>query len=313
MSGWRENTDAAGWSEAGDALFLVGRPPLKEFIRYVTSHSTSSPDVGILTDEWRVAHERVCALEKAEAGAADAPPVRPLGPEYEPLLLELFKDPLVRHGFNALPTDIALVELDRLVVYQKHIDLTFVRHLEDTLGPAPGDERIFRTCLPCDHPPPPVKWSRVHRDTFVFVSPSNDLRFLDAMSLDPRQITGYPPRGATTGVVGLAVGFGSNFLNAVHAEDRLILNNGSHRAYALRELGITHAPCIIQYASTREELQLVASRAVREDADAYLKHPRPAMLKDYFDPSLRKVLPVRRRLTQVTVKFQVDQASVPGL
>ena len=36
------------------------------------------------------------------------------------------------------------------------------------------------------------------------------------------------------------------------------------------------------------------------------------MLKDYFDPKLRKIIPVIRRLRQVTVKFQVDEAFVPA-
>src|SRR2546430_11202463 len=38
----------------------------------------------------------------------------------------------------------------------------------------------------------------------------------------------------------------------------LILNNGSHRAYALRELGITRVPCIVQHVSCREELNVLA-------------------------------------------------------
>jgi hypothetical protein len=114
------------------------------------------------------------------------------------------------------------------------------------------------------------------------------------------------------GVIGIAVGFGSNFLNAIHAEHRLVLNNGSHRAYALRDLGITHVPCIIQYASSREELSLVASGDLRDHPDLYLRSPRPSMLKDYFDPKLRKIIPIHRRLRQVTVKFETDEAYVPA-
>ena len=296
-----------------ETLYLVGRPTLREFIRYVRSCAVSPPDKGKLTDEWLAARERVRALEAEEAGIADNPPMRSLGPEYEGLLMELFKDPLVRHGFNTVPTDISLVELDRMVVFQKHIDLTFVRRLESKLGRAPSHEQIFRTCLSSGHAYPPVKWSRVHRDTYVFLSPSNDLRYLGALPLQPKHITGYPPPGAMVGVVGLAVGFGTNFLNAVYIENRLILNNGSHRAYALRDMGVTHVPCIVQHASSRAELELVGSRFVRRDPDYYLKHPRPPMVKDYFDPQLRKIVPVHRRLRQVTVKFEVDEAFVPAM
>jgi hypothetical protein len=37
------------------------------------------------------------------------------------------------------------------------------------------------------------------------------------------------------------------------------------------------------------------------------------MLKDYFDPRLHKVMPVHRRIRQITVKFQVDEAFIPAL
>jgi hypothetical protein len=113
--------------------------------------------------------------------------------------------------------------------------------------------------------------------------------------------------------VGVAVGFGSNFLNAIHVENRLILNNGSHRAYALRDLGFTHAPCIVQFVSSRDELDVVASGDLKEHPDLYVRNPRPPLLKDYFEPKLRKIASVRRRLRQVTVKFEVDEAFVPAL
>jgi hypothetical protein len=308
-----ERTDGREQRQVHENLYLLGRPTLRQFLRYVRGHVPSPPDKGTLTDEWHAAHEIVRALDKEEAGVADHPPLGKLGPEYEPLLIELLKDPLVRHGFNTVPTDVAMVELDRLVVYQKHVDLAYARHLESKLGPAPTREEIFRTCLPYDHPQPPVKWWRAHDDVFVFMSPSNDLRFLGTMRLEPGHITNHAPPGDLVGVVGIAVGFSNNFLSGVYAEGRLILNNGTHRAYALRKLGVTHAPCIVQHVATRDALDVVAASAVRQDPDFYLKHPRPTMLRDYFNPKLYKVMPVRHRLRQVTVRFQFEENSVPAL
>jgi len=211
-----------------------------------------------------------------------------------------------------VPTEVAIVELDRMVVYQEHIDITHSTRLEQKLGAIPSQAELFRTCLPYDHPQPPVKWSRVSHGKFVFLSPSNDLRFLGPMGLQPGQLKD-PPGGNLVGVVGLPVGFGSNFMNAIYAEKRLILNNGSHRAFALRQMGVTHVPCIVQHVASRDELEVVASSSVRRDPDLYLKHVRPPMLRDYFNPQLRMVMPVHRRLRQVTVRFEVEEDFVPAL
>ena len=263
-------------------------------------------------DEWNAASDYIRSLEKEEAGLADDPAITKLGPEYEPLLIEFLKDPLIQNGFNTAPTEVAIIELDRLVVYQKHIDLTYVRQLQKRLSSAPGMEELFRTCLPYDHPQPPVKWSK-QGDKFIFVSPSNDLRFLGAMSLNPGNVADYPPPGDLVGVVGLALGFGSNFLNAAYTNKRLILHNGSHRAYALREMGVTHVPCIIEHVSSAEELDVVVSSDVRDKPDLYLRYPRPPMLRDYFNPRLRKVMPVQRQLRQITVKFEVEESFAPAM
>ena len=311
----RKTIPVTNGDEADDNVYLMGRPPLGKFLRFMAHEAANreSIDQGALTDEWRAAHNHIRTLEREEAGIADYPPIGMLGPHLEPLSAELMKDPLIVNGFNTVPTNIGMVELDRMVVYQKHIDLAHVRKLKEKLGPAPTDEEIFRTCLSVDHPMPPVKWSRAHRDTYVFMSPSNDLRFLGTMRLKPNHIKDYPPPGTLVGVIGIAVGFGSNFLNAIYAENRLVLHNGSHRAYALRDLGVTHVPCIIQYVSSREELDVVASGDLADHPDLYLRNPRPSMLKDYFDPKLRKIIPIHRRVRQVTVKFATDDAYVPAV
>jgi len=298
---------------ADRTLYLLGRPRLRDFVHFARSHAAEPPNEATLAEAWRSAHDLVHRLETEEAGLADNPALVPLGDEYEPLLVEFLGDPLVQHGFNTVPSDVALVELDRLVVYQKHIDLTYVQQLEEKLGPAPSDEQIFRTCLLHDHTEPPVKWTRVHHDQFVFMSPSNDLRFLGAVPLRGDQIKDYGERGKFVGVVGLAVGLGSNFLNAIYAERRLILNNGSHRAYTLRKLGVTHVPCVIQHAGSRDEVDAVAAAEVRKTPDTFLVHPRPSMLRDYFDPRLHTVLSVYRRLRQITVKFEIEENSLPAL
>jgi hypothetical protein len=140
---------------------------------------------------------------------------------------------------------------------------------------------------------------------YVFESESTDFRFHECVPLRQSQITGYEPVGAVASVLGIVVGFGSNFLNAIRVGKRVMLCNGYHRACALRSLGVTHAPCIVQEVSRGEELDLAAKASVARDPDFYFRSARPPLLKDYFDPRIRKALPIRRQTRVIEVSFEV--------
>jgi esterase/lipase superfamily enzyme len=85
----------------------------------------------------------------------------------------------------------------------------------------------------------------------------------------------------------------------------MVLHNGYHRACALRAMGFTHAPCVVQTVTRRAELDVAATRKVSEDAAFYFKAARPPLLKDFFDPRVSKTLPVRRMRKVVEVSYEI--------
>lgn len=294
-------------------LYLAGRPPLRGYLHFMTGMAGNGAARRELVEQFRAAEALLETLAKEEAGWADDPPMQPLSEHLQPLVQELHDDAIFQRAFDTVPTDIAIVELDRLVVYQKHINLTYAAMLRERLSRSPRGEALFRACLPVDHPHPEARWMRTHDDTWVCVSPSNDMRFLDTTFLEPGQVQGYARSGPLTGVIAAMVGFGSNFLNAFHVGNRLVLNNGSHRAYALRELGITHVPCIVQHFASREEVKAFGSYELRRRPELYVGHPRPPLLKDYFDPRLRSLTRGPRRYRQVRVTVRFEQSDYPAL
>jgi hypothetical protein len=295
-------------------VFLIGRPPLGEYLGFIRTLTVDgqSANQGQLTEEWRAANDHVRELEKREAKWADQPTIEPLPKELHNLRDLVLADPMYRRSYQVVPTEIGMVDLDRLVVFQKHIDLTYVEGLKKGLGRSPTAEVLFRFCLPFHHPHPSARVMQTAANSFSFISASNDFRFIEAVLLSPQQLQNYAPQGPVVAVLGLVVGYGSNFLNALFVEDRLILNNGSHRAFALRDMGISRVPCIVQRVSRREELELVGSGDVQQNPDRYLKAARPPVLKDYFDPALRKVVPVPRKLRQVRISFGLEQTDIPA-
>ena len=86
-----------------------------------------------------------------------------------------------------------------------------------------------------------------------------------------------------------------------------MLHNGYHRAYAMRALGITHAPCIIRTVRRRDELEIGAARKVVADPDFYFASARPPLLKDFFDPKIRKVHQIYKTVKMIEVEFEVRE------
>ena len=313
------NSDAS----AEDCLYLVGHTPLDQYLDFMESDAAgvSRADRAQLAADWRAADDRRRALEDAERRWLDHPPlhaepdrrIQPLPPEMESLAPALADHPVFRRAFATVPARVALVELDALVVYQRTINLEHVRRLRARLGDAPSPRRVFDFCLPTVRAPSeaaPFRLRRIGDDEFVFTCDSTDLRFLEAVTFEPAELSGYQPPGPVAGVVGLVVGFGSNFLNVISAENRLVLNNGNHRAHTLRQLGITHAPCVVQDVTRRDELKIVGGGRLRRDPDNYLKAVRPPMLKDFTDEGLSRKVRLVKKTRQVRLRWEVEEESI---
>jgi hypothetical protein len=293
-----------------DELWLLGQPPLHKFLDFVDDQGVGEQvsNAQLLVDQWRAANDYYEELAKNEAGIADMIECSGIDRRLQPLAEEVMADARYRRTFDTLPARIAMVELDRLVVCQNHVTYNFVEDLKSRLGPHPDPEALFRFCLPLDTPQTPVEIRKVGSQRYVFRCDSTDFRFHESVLLHPDQIVGHEAHGALAGIVGLMVGHSSNFLNAIHDDDsnRLLLNNGYHRACALRELGITHAPCLVQTVTRRDELDITAKPIVSENPGYYFNAPRPPVLKDFGNPRIRKMIPVKKVVRMIEISFEVD-------
>ncbi|HLG28488.1 MAG TPA: hypothetical protein VI423_11970 [Paenisporosarcina sp.] len=267
-------------------------------------------DMGALTQEWRNANDRVKEIEITEAGCSDNHLPSPIPTKLKELLEKVKQDEILKRGYSMVPYEFGLVELDKLIVFQKYINLAHVGRLKKELGAKPSEEKIFELCMPFNHPVPDFNQQQINQNSYDFVSPSNDLRFLGAVSLTKEQITGYTSDGVVAGVIALFVGYGSNYLNAISVNNRLILNNGSHRAYTLRDMGVTHVPCVIQKVTRGEELELLGPQIV-QTVQLYQANLRPPLLKDFFDPKLRKIIHLSLKARHVQVSYGLNQIDLP--
>jgi hypothetical protein len=268
-------------------------------------------DPRVLCDEWRVANDVYHELEQEEAGLADTARCRKLPKAMRPLAEALAASPQFRTTFDTLPVSFGLVELDKLVVSQSHVTLPFVEALKSRLDPKPDDAGLFRFCLPTERYDPPVRVRRIDSRRYVFSCESTDFRFHETALFEAGQLGGYHSFGPVGAVLGVVVGFGSNMLNVIRSDSRMLLHNGYHRACALRAAGHRFAPAVIQTVTRRDELQLIASRAVQDEPAFFFAAKRPPLLKDFFDPRIGKVLPVRRMEKLIEVNVEVRELDLP--
>jgi len=290
-----------------EEVWLLGHPPLSDFLSYVKKVVVDGASIppAKLVDEWRIASDRYFDLEEKEPGFADQRRITKLDRRLQPLVDEIMATERFRRAFDSLPFRFAMVELDRLVVSQSHIELTHAERLKARLPKKPTPEDIFRFCFPVEAPVPDVKIRKAGSKKYILWSRSSDFRFLEAAKLDSGKLNGFESYGPIGAVIGLVVGYGSNFLTAIESDKRLMLHNGHHRAYALRDLGLKYAPCILQKVTRRDELHLIASSKVGASAGFYFKGKRPPVLKDFFDPKIRKVMRIPQLTRVVEVSYEV--------
>lgn len=295
-----------------EQVWLLGQPTLDNYLDHVRKNVIGGSQIApsAIVDEWRAANDYYFELETAEAGLADKIAVRDLPAGMRPLADEVMAHASYRRSFNLLPTRFAMVELEHLVAGQRHIDHSHVNRLKERLPAQLSPEELFTFCLPLDRRDIEFRLRRAGRNRYTISSDSSDLRFQEAVMLRPSQIVGHDAKGTLGGALGLFVGFGSNFLTAIQADGRLLLNNGHHRACALLEHGITHAPCIIETVTRSDELNLVAGTKIQETPTFYFKAARPPLLKDFLDPKIRKMVRIPRVIHSIDITFDVQDYEV---
>jgi hypothetical protein len=265
-------------------------------------------DEGEIFDEWRNAAAAYRATEGTEADVADAIVCQELPQAMHAPMQALLAQPAFQRVFSAVPVSFAMVELDRLVACQCEVDMQRVEALQAVLGPTPDAERLFRFAMAMERETSRWKLVRQRGKQFEFSTPAHDFRYLGARVINPKQIADFVVKGAPEAVVAIVLGHSTNQLNAVRYGKRIALNNGYHRAVAMRAAGITHAPCVVQVVTHDEELGFAGMEEMASNAALYFKAKRPPVLRDFFDARFSRDYPAR--VTQRWLRLKVELETI---
>lgn len=294
-------------------LVMRGLFSLSRLIRFVRERCPPGHvDEAVQLEQWRQAKAVALGLIDEESGYADNVGVQALPDDLQPLGAAALRQPSMHRITRQVPRAWCMVEVDRMVVFQESLNL---RHLDELKRSFPIDPSAHEVMeLATGQGPvaqPTVHYSQADGD-YAFSSKSNDLRFLDVAVVDPSEIAHYEPYGAASHAIVVYLGFSDNVISATRVGRRVILTNGSHRAYLLRSLGIRYIPCLVTDANDSGLSDILLPAAIKQDREFYLHAARPPLFKDYNDVRLTQIVPVVRKDYVLRAKLDLKRTTVPA-
>jgi hypothetical protein len=293
-------------------LHLMGATRLGEFLQFVRQRSVGghARNECEVADQWRAAAAHFEALQTSQASVANAPQILPIPSAMQSHVSKLSALPTFAATFSNVPIAFGMVPLEQLVCAQFDITVSTLDALKQSLANKPRPAQLANLCLPLEPSHGECVLGRESDSEYVFHSNSHDLRFLGAQIVPVANIADYAPNGHAQAAIVLGVGFSTNVLNVLRYSNRLVLNNGYHRALALLASGFTHAPCVVQVCSHWEDVGLCGMREIFDNGTVYFTKARPPLLRDYLDPLLTSTWPLRPVRRQISIKLSHESADI---
>jgi len=225
--------------------------------------------------------------------------------------------------WKATPYTIKLVEIDKLIALQGSVNLNRVERIRRRIPSNASLGDLIDLCFDFNRPPTPVYCNLVAPNAYAFSTVDEDVRFPQPeIRLLPRHQTSenLPSWESLPSLVVQAVP-GDPFVYVVktHAPAGLfpsipitgtrhffVLQNGFHRAYALREAGFTHIPCIVVEPVTGTETGFLQTNWSPERQQQIML-PRPPLMKDFFNPGLIETVRTRTKETVWKVSWNIEK------
>ncbi len=261
-----------------------------------------------IIQSWQEATESLREIEKEESGIINKCETFDISSG----LIEGIKlNPAITNTFSKHVMDFRMVEIDNLIAVQRNVLLDYVDQLTKKIPKNPSEDDLLKFCLIPEQQVPLPKPTRKSSRSWYFTSPSHDFRFLGGFlkkELTREDIQFPKVGGFPTHAIMLFVGYGAGCMNAFSVNGRLILSNGFHRAYALRRKGIKKIPLLIKKIGNADLEFPDEVKGLKKDY--LLKHPRPILIKDFFNDDLVRIFKRKQATTVLNVNWNSDKISI---
>lgn len=239
----------------------------------------------------------VKSLRNSEAPNLDAS-VTPIGPTNQAYLYQVSSTPGFTQAFLGQSWSFCEVEIDKLLCFQKYVDIEYVNELSSGLPSKPDELTLLRYCFPAAAQVP----ASINVDPVgTAITVTSHLPNIQLANFGLNQ----PFPGGPTSAV-FTFGANVNYVQVVKYEGRYILKNGYHRVYTLRQKGMTATPCVYAEASNFD--QTGANRPGFFSRELLLSS-RPPVFADFFDTNLSSDVKIQPMLH--VLKMRAERFDVP--
>ena len=261
-----------------------------------------------ISKDWSEATELLRHIESDDKGAADNCETSEISSS---LIGAINLNPAIKNNFGNDVYEFKMVEIDNLVAIQRQVLLDFVDDLSKKIPKNPTEDDLLKICLIPEKLVPLPKVAHRDSKSLYISSPNQDLRFLGGYiknEITRDDIESLGVGGFPTHAIMLFVGYGAGTMTAVSANGRIILMNGFHRAYTLRKKGIKKIPLLVKKIGNAD-LEL-PSNIKGLEKNYLLKHPRPILVKDFFNEDLVRVFKVKKSTSILNVKWDTEMVNL---
>ena len=299
--------------EAQHILHLYGAASQAEIVNFLRTQCEfgNQDELKSVIDGWRSAAERFAQITSGFEDLPESIKVSSVPKEFKTTLEDLEREPLFSNTFSLIPHSVEIVEIDKLVAGQRYVNLDHIKRIESTIPESPTLKSLINFCLKTGPPPPVPTDLQLAPNVYSYKSESTDFRFIGGY---PKKLTEDDIRiclggGQPVAGIMLFVGYGSPAINVFKVGQRYILNNGFHRAFALRKRGVDQIPVVVQNISN---WNLELPPILVGLPTAYLVTTRrPSLVKDFFDPDISHPLLMKNRDRSVQIQWNVNQLDIP--
>jgi len=242
--------------------------------------------------------ERAVSLRNSLPALAEPDePSRPLHADLSAFVNGLSQQPVfdqIRAQFGGF--EIRSVPTDYLVTSLALIDYEYVEELRPELQ---GDDELSV-----------VKFALPHQVAIpIKAAPDPSTK---SVSLISRQkslfVSGVQVNQTPMGIeVRFLVASGAALIIVSRIGNRLYLRSGIHRAFLLASMGVKRIPCVV----VQENVFSPISSNYPSFSNDVLTHPRPPLLRDFFDESLSLTTPLQR--TNKVIRISAEDLVIPVL